>query len=161
MIDPATAVVFDVNVYLDYILGDDGSWPLLPDVPPTTDNPAADAISLAFAARFRLFTSPHILRNVARVMRKTGHGEQTVEKFIAALAEMCEFSGGAVIEPLARDHGIGDYEDNLIVSLAKDPAVDALIIVSSDHDLLDLGPDWYGRLITRPREFVRHVVARR
>ena len=65
MIDPATSVVFDINVYLDYILGDDGSWPLLPDVPPTTENPAADAVSLAFAARFRLFTSPHILRGVS------------------------------------------------------------------------------------------------
>ena len=47
MIDPATAVVFDVNVYLDYILGDDGSWPLLPDVPPATANPSADAVALA------------------------------------------------------------------------------------------------------------------
>lgn len=160
MIDPVTGVVFDVNVYLDYILGDDGSWPLLPDVPPTTDNPAADAVSLAFAARFRLFSSPHILRNVARVMRATRHSEPTVEAFIAAITEMCEFSDGAVIEPQARDHGIGDYEDNLIASLAKDPAVDALVVVSSDRDLLDLGPNWHGRLIMRPREFVRRVVAR-
>lgn len=160
MIDPGAAVVFDINVYLDYILGDDGSWPLLPDVPPTTDNSAADAVSLAFAARFRLFASPHILRNVARVMRATRHSEPTVEGFIAAIAEMCEFSGGAVIEPEVRDHGISDYEDNLIVSLAKDPAVDALVIVSSDHDLLDLGPNGNGHLITGPREFVRRVVAR-
>lgn len=160
MIDPATPVVFDVNVYLDYMLGDDGSWPLLPDVPPTTDNPAADAVSLAFAGRFRLFASPHILRNVARVMRTVGQSEQTVEAFISAVVEMCEFSGGAVIEPEARDHGVSDYEDNLIASLAKDPGVDALIIVTSDHDLLDLGPNWNGRLVMRPGEFVRRVVAR-
>ncbi|MDT0202789.1 PIN domain-containing protein [Nocardioides sp. AE5] len=160
MIDPSTAVAFDVNVYLDYILGDDGSWPLLPDVPPTTGNPAADAVSLAFAARFRLFTSPHILRNVARVLRTTGHTTATVDAFIAAIAEMCEFSGGAVIEPRERDHGISDYEDNLIVSLAKDPGVDALVIVTSDHDLLDLGPNWHGCLITHPRPFVRRMVAR-
>ena len=160
MIEPATPVVFDVNVYLDYILGDDGTWPLLPDVPPTTDNSAADAISLAFAARFRLFTSPHILRNVARVMRVAGQTEPTVEAFIAAVVEMCEFSGGAVIEPEARDHGVADYEDNLIVALAKNPAVDALIVVTSDHDLLDLGPNWNGRLIMRPGDFVRRAVAR-
>lgn len=160
MIDPTTSVVFDINVYLDYILGDDGSWPLLPDVPPTTDNPAADAVSLAFAARFRLFASPHILRNVARVMRNVGQQESTVEAFVAVIAEMCEFSGGAVIEPAARDHGVSDYEDNLIASLAKDPAVDALVIVTSDHDLLDLGPNWDGRLVTRPGPFVRRVVAR-
>ncbi len=160
MIDPATPVVFDVNVYLDYILGDDGSWPLLPDVPPTTDNPAADAVSLAFAERFRLFASPQILRNITRVMRAVGQSEQTVEPFVVAVAEMCEFSGGSVIEPDARDHGVSDHEDNLIASLAKDPGVDALIIVTSDRDLLDLGPDWRGRLVMRPRDFVRRVVAR-
>lgn len=160
MIDPSAAVVFDVNIYLDYILGDDGSWPLLPDVPPTTDNAASDAVSLAFASRFRLFTSPHIVRNVARVMRAVGQQEATVEAFVAAIVEMCEFSGGGVIEPLPRDHGVRDYEDNLIISLAKDPAVDALVIVTSDHDLLDLGPAWHGRLIARPREFIRYVITR-
>lgn len=159
MIDPTTAVVFDVNVYLDYILGDDGTWPLLPDVPPTTANPASDAVSLAFTARFRLFTSPHILRNVARVMREVGQSESTIEAFVAAVTEMCDFSGGAVIEPASLHHGVADYEDNLIVALAKDSAVDALIIVTSDHDLLDLGPAWHGRLLLSPRDFVRRVVA--
>ena len=158
MIDPATAVVFDVNVYLDYILGDDGSWPLMPDIPPTSNNPAADAVSLAFASRFRLFASPHILLNVVRVMRTVGQQEATVEAFAAAIMEMCEFSGGGVIEPEARDHGISDYEDNLIASLAMDSAVDARIIVTSDHDLLTHGPAWHGRLIMRPREFVRNAI---
>ncbi|MDJ0005468.1 PIN domain-containing protein [Rhodococcus fascians] len=160
MIDPATAVVFDINVYLDYILNDDGSWPLLPDVPPTTDNPAADAVSLAFVSRFRLFASPHVLTNVARVMHEVEQSKETTEKFVESIVEMCEFSGGAVIEPVDRDHGVADYEDNLIISLAKDPAVDALIIVTSDSDLLDLGPTWHGRLIMRPGQFVKNAVAR-
>lgn len=160
MIDPTVGVVFDVNVYLDYILGDDGSWPLLPGVPPTTDNAAADAVALAFAGRFRLFTSPHIVRNVVRVMRMAGQSESTVEAFVSAIVEMCEFSGGAVIEPEERDHGIRDHEDNQIVALAKDAAVDALLTVTSDHDLIDLGPQWHGRLIMRPGEFVRRVLAR-
>lgn len=160
MIDPSTAVVFDINVYLDYILGDDGSWPLLPDVPPTTGNAAADAISLAFGSRFRLFTSPHVLKNIARVMREVGQREETVSAFVESIVEMCEFSGGAVIEPVDRDHGVEDYEDNLIISLATDPAVDALIIVTSDSDLLDLGPTWHGRVIMRPGRFVKNAVAR-
>ena len=160
MIDPATPVVFDVNVYLDYILGADGSWPLLPDVPPTTDNPAADAVSLAFASRFRLFASPHILSNIARVMRDVGQLEATVEAFVTAAVEICEFSGGAVIEPQPHDHGVRDYEDNLIAALMKDAAVDAMILVTSDRHLLDLGPNWYGRLVMRPADFVRRVVAR-
>ncbi len=160
MIDPATPVVFDVNVYLDYILGDDGTWPLLPDVPPTTANSSADAICLAFAGRFRRFASPHILRNIARVMRVAGQTEPTVEAFITAVVEMCEFSGGGVIEPEERDRGVVDYEDNLIASLVKDPAVDALILITSDHHLIDLGPNWNGRLIMRPGDFVRRVIAR-
>src|SRR5699024_8663379 len=156
----ATAVVIDVNVYLDYILGDDGSWPLMPDVPPTTNNPAADAVSLAFASRFRLFASPHILHNVVRVMRTVDQQETTVESFATAITEMCEFSGGGVIEPESRDLGICDYEDSLTASLAMDSAFFARIFVTTDHDLLTHGPACHGRLIMRPREFVRNAFTR-
>jgi predicted nucleic acid-binding protein len=160
VIAAGTAVVFDVNVYLDYILGDDGSWPLIPDVPPTTDNPASDAVSLAFGGSFRLFVSPHILRNVARVMRSVGQSDGVIDEFVAAVVDMCEFSGGSVIDPVVADHGLGDHEDNHIVALAKDAGVDALIIVTSDKDLLDVGPAWQGRLMMRPHDFVRRVVGR-
>lgn len=158
MIDPEARVVFDVNVYLDYVLGPNGSWLLLPDVPPRTDNPSADAISLAFSGRFALYASPHILTNVARVMRAVEVSEGVVERFIAAMVDMCEFSGGAVIQPSERDHGIADFEDNFILSLATDPAVDALIVVSRDRDLLEEGPVWNGRLIMTPADFVRRVL---
>lgn len=158
MIAADTSVVFDINVYLDYILGDDGSWPLLPDVPPTTKNPSADAISLAFASRFRLFCSPHILKNVAEKMRLVGQSPQVIDDYVSLIVEMCDFSGGAVIQPVDRDHGVSDYEDNLIVGLAKDEAADARILVTSDTALLDLGPVWNGRLIMHPRDFVRHLV---
>lgn len=157
-IAPGTAVVFDVNVYLDYILGDDGSWPLLPDVPPTTSHLSADAVSLAFASKFSLFTSPRILRKVARVMAEVGQPRETIDEYISLIVDMCEFSSGAVIEPDAHDHGVIVDEDNLIVSLAKDPAVDAMIIISFDKGLLDLGPAWTGRLIMRPFDFVQRAV---
>lgn len=149
MIQPGTSVVFDINVYLDYILGDDGSWPLLPDVPPTTTNPSADAVSLAFGGKFRLFASPHILKNVAQKMAIAGQSPELIDEYIAHIVDMCEFSGGAVIQPVDRD---------LIASLVKDPAVDALLVVTSDTDLLDLGRNWNGRLIMRPREFVTRVI---
>lgn len=38
-------------------------------------------------------------------MRAVGHTEATVEGFVTAVAEICEFSGGAVIGPQPRDHG--------------------------------------------------------
>ncbi|GGH46833.1 PIN domain-containing protein [Microbacterium album] len=160
MIQPGTPVVFDINVYLDYILAGDGSWPLLPEIPPTTDNAAADAVSLAFAGTFRLYASPHILRNVARVMMAAGQSSRTTVRFAEAIAEMCAFSGGAVLDPDVRDRAIGDHEDNHILSLAADPSVDALIVVSRDRHLLDLGPAWNGRLMMTPRDFVRRVVSR-
>lgn len=151
-----TAVVFDVNVYLDYILGDDGSWPALPTPPPpTSGNASADAIALAFTGRFRLFASAHSLRNVHEKMREA-NSAGAADRFVALIVDMCEFSGGAIVEPAVTDAGIGDFENSHIVALAKDTLVDARIIVSSDHHLLRLGPVWNGRLIRPPRDFVRH-----
>lgn len=152
-----TPVVFDVNIYLDYLLGDDGSWPLIPTVPPSTGNPSADAFALAYDSRFRLYASPHILRNVRRVLLAAGRSAALADEFVAEIKEMCDFSGGAVVQPAGLDHGIKDFEDNTIVSLAKDPAVDALIIVTRDSDLLDLGGAFHGRLIMHPADFVRRA----
>lgn len=158
-IEPGAAVIFDVNVYLDYILGDDGSWPLLPSTPPpASENPSADAVALAFDGGFRLFTSPHILRNVRRVMVAARIKKATADEFVRAIAEMCQFSGGGIVDPVVADAGIGDYEDSAILALARDPGVDARVIVSSDSDLTDLGPVWNGRLIMRPRGFVAHAM---
>jgi hypothetical protein len=91
-------------------------------------------------------------------MRDAGQSQGTTADYISLNVAVCEFSGGAVIEPETRDHGVTGYEDNLITSLAKDPSVDALIIVSSDRDLLRLSPAWDGRLVIRPADSVPRVV---
>lgn len=158
-IRPDTPVVFDINVYLDYILGDDGSWPSVPTPPPPrSGNAGADAIALAFTDRFRLFASPHILRNVHEKMLSAGQSVKVADEFVRLIIDMCEFSGGAVIDPTVTDAGIGDYEDSHIIALARDGLVDADLIVSRDSDLLRLGPVWNGRLILPPREFVQHAM---
>lgn len=158
-VNPDEAVIFDVNVYLDYIFGDDGAWPLLPTPPPpASGNPSADAVALAFDNRFRLFTSPHILRNIRRVMITVGVDENICDSFIAAIVDVCEFSGGGTVDPHVTDAGTGDYEDSAILALARDPGVDARVIVSSDFDLIKLGPLWHGRLILRPVDFVRSAM---
>jgi predicted nucleic acid-binding protein len=150
-------VVLDVNVYLDYIGHAEGRilLPTQADIP--SPSPAADTLALAFDDRHALFASPHILRNINRVMHENGQSEQTRRKFIEFIAETCQLTGGAIVDPIVRDHGIGDHEDNHILALAKDPAVDADVIVSSDHHLTDLGPAWNGRLIIKPRQFVSHM----
>jgi len=158
-IRPSTAVVFDINVYLDYILGDDGSWPTVPTPPPpTTGNASADAIALAFTDRFRLFASPHILRNVHEKMLAAGQSIRIANEFVRLIVDICDFSGGAVVDPVVSDAGIRDYEDSRILALAKDKTADADIIVSRDSDLLRIGPVWNGRLILPPREFVQHAM---
>lgn len=151
----AAAVLFDINVYLDYILGDDGGWPLMPaPPPPRSRNASSDAVALAFDNRFRLFASPHILRNVREKMLQAGQSQDIADEFVLLIVDMCEFSGGAVVEPTVTDAGIGDYEDSHILALARDPAVDADVIVTRDSDLTSLGAAWRGRLIQTPRDFV-------
>lgn len=152
---PRIAVVYDINVYLDHIRS--GTGMLLPDKLPSP-SAASDALSLAFDQQVRLFTSPHILWNVHRLMIASGQSERTTAKYIEFVAEACDDSGGAIVDPVVRDYAIGNHEDNNILALAKDPAVDADVIVSSDHHLIDLGPAWNGRLMMRPRQFTSHMV---
>lgn len=149
------SVVYDINVYLDHIRS--GAGMLLPDRLPSP-SAASDALSLAFDQQVRLFASPHILRNIHRLMLASGQSERTTAKFIEFIAEACQDSGGGIVDPIVRDHAIGDHEDNNILALAKDPAVDADVIVSSDHHLIDLGPAWNGRLMMRPQRFVAQML---
>jgi predicted nucleic acid-binding protein len=155
-------VVFDINVYLSFILGADGSYPpVLEAVPPASGNSSADALSMALDGDVELFASPHIIRNIRAKMSKAGQSERLIEKFLELLADIWETSGGGVIDPIVLDYGVADYEDNTILSLALDPAARASIIVTSDHHLLDMGPTWRGVWICTPRVFVQTLIHRR
>ena len=152
-------VVFDVHVYVLNLLGDESAWPEIVPLPPTSENAAADCMSLAFDANdFELYISEHILANTARVILATGHSNELVESYVAAVLEIVEMSGGSVIEPSARDRGVADHEDNFILDLVI--AADADILVSDDTDLTSLSP-WNGRVIMRPYEFVNRVLQSR
>ncbi|MFZ2963670.1 MAG: PIN domain-containing protein [Rhodoglobus sp.] len=155
-----TRVVFDVNVLVNAMIGPDSSYPVFTELPPTTGNPAADCLSLIFDAdEFALFTSPHILRNTLRVLvEKTRVSQGAAAKYIDALTEIVEYSGGAIIDPPRTVHEVHDFEDNLILDLVVD--VDALILVTDDTDLTELSP-WRGRPLLRPRTFVERAVASR
>lgn len=156
------AVVFDVNVYLDFILGADGVYPpVLDEVPPTSGNYSADSLSLALDGGFALYSSPHIVWNIENKMRQSGQSQRLIGTYLELLVDIWEASGGRVVEPVVRDFGLKDFEDNNILALALDPSVQAEIIVSSDHHLLDVGPNWRGTWICRPREFVHTLIRRR
>lgn len=153
-------VVFDVNVYIDALTGSKSTFPVIEVVPPTTSNSAADCISLAFDGEdFELFASPHILRNMTRVMRgPMGLSEKFTTIAGETIGEIVHQSGGSILEPKRHTTENHDYEDNLILDLVV--AVDALVLVTNDWDLLQMNP-WHGRLILTPREFVERVLAAR
>lgn len=153
-------VVFDVNVYINAFTDSDSTFPLIEVVPPTSGNWAADAISLAFDGDdFKLFTSPHIMRNLVRVLKtRLGVQGQRIEMTSLAVTEIVHQSGGSIVEPKRHTSENRDFEDHLILDLAV--AVDALVIVTNDADLLDMNP-WNGRLVLTPKEFVTRVVSAR
>jgi predicted nucleic acid-binding protein len=148
--------VFDINVYIDAIVGPSSTFPLIESVPPKTSNSAMDAFSLAYDGdSFALYSSPHIVKNVARVFRALGVSEETTQKVIETTIELVHFSGGSIVDPDRAVFDISDFEDNLILDLVK--AVDALVLVTSDKDLLEVSP-WNHRLIMKPKDFVSKVV---
>jgi putative PIN family toxin of toxin-antitoxin system len=155
----ATSVVFDINVLVNAIVGPASTFPLIAAIPPSTENPAADCLSVMFdAEEFRLYLSPHILMNTARVLSLLGLSDALAEDYIEAILDITAESGGQVIDPPRTVFGVHDYEDNLVLDLVV--ATDSLILVTDDTDLTELNP-WHGRLILRPRDFVDRVVQSR
>ncbi|HEY9499262.1 MAG TPA: PIN domain-containing protein [Terrimesophilobacter sp.] len=156
---PSTSVVFDVQVLVNALVGPESTFPLITGVPPSTDNAAADCLSIAFdAEEFRLHSSPHILTNAARVLKLLGISADLAQDYLDTVLDIIAESGGQIIEPPRTVFEISDYEDNLILDLVV--ATDSLILISDDTDLTQLNP-WNGRLILRPREFVSRVVQSR
>jgi predicted nucleic acid-binding protein len=152
-------VVFDVNVFVQAILGRSSTFSTWPTLPPKTDNPAADCVGVANDGReFILWVSTHILSNTARVLAETGLGGSEVEEYVALLGEVAECSGGGVLKPARTVHDCADHEDNLVLDLAAE--VGALIIVSDDADHTSMSP-WRGTPILRPHQFASRVNAMR
>ena len=154
-----TPVVYDVNVLVTALVGPDSMYPHLPHIPPTTDNAAADCLAIALDGEdMQLFSSLHILTTTATVLVRLGVAVTTAQRYVDEITGIITEAGGAVFDPPRRAHDSRDHEDNLVLDCAL--AADALIVVSSDHDLTSLNP-WNGRLILTPERFVSHVVSGR
>ncbi|MEY9965156.1 putative nucleic acid-binding protein [Streptacidiphilus sp. MAP12-16] len=149
-------VVHDVNVLVGAAAGGNSPFRSWPSPPPTSGNPFADCLGVVVdAAEFGLWLSPHILDNTARVLAEGLKWDLAmVEKFISLLVEICDHSGGGVVDPAATVSDCSDWEDNRILDLAAE--VGALLIVSDDADLTSMSP-WRGTPVLRPREFAAKV----
>lgn len=156
-------VVFDVNILIGAVVSGNSPFYVWPNIPPVSDNPAADCLGVANDAReFALFLSPHVLENVVRVLTDSTDGfgwpSGEAEAYVSVLIEVAEASGGRVIQPRRAVSDCPDYEDNRILELAL--ACDAALIVSSDHHLVEMSP-WRGRPILTPGGFAGRVDAMR
>lgn len=153
------SVVFDVNVFVNALVGPESTFPLIAEVPPATGNSAADCLSVMFDAQeFSLHLSPHILTNTARVLGRLGLGPQLITDYTDAILDIVAGSGGEVIDPPRTVFDVHDFEDNLVLDLVV--ATDSLLLVTDDTDLTELNP-WNGRLILRPSDFITRAVQSR
>lgn len=149
-------VVFDVNVWLHAILGPRATYPYLDEVPPRTENPAADCLSLALdGERFEVFSSPHILKNVSRVLHLRGYDTKFIYRYIEAVSDAVHFSGGSIIEPARTVPKSVDFEGNLILDLVA--SVRADVLVTLDGELQKLSPV-QGAAIMGPGNFLNRVL---
>lgn len=158
--DARPATVFDIHVFVNALVGPGSEFPRVVEVPPGTGNAAADCLSLAFDADdFRLYASPHIIRNITRILAELGLSEHLIERYLDMVSEIVEASGGAIVDPPRQCFDVADYEDNLIVDLAL--ACEATLIVSDDTDLTGISP-WHNRMpIVRPHVFVERMLQAR
>src|SRR5574342_635722 len=83
------AVVFDINVYVYAIASNDTDWPYLRRLPPASENSEADCLSLALDGEdFRLYASPHILKNIGRLLREAGLPPELTERWVRELVDI-------------------------------------------------------------------------
>lgn len=87
-------------------------------------------------------------------MEGLGWEASVAEEYVDLLVELAEAAGGGVVEPSTTVTDCPDHEDNRILELAL--ASQALLIVSTDTDLLALSP-WRGTPVVSPREFAGRV----
>jgi predicted nucleic acid-binding protein len=156
-----TSVVYDINVLVTATTSGNSPFRSWPSPPPTSGNPSADCVGIVVdAAEFALWLSPHVLRNVGRVMGELFKwDERAIEDYLTAIATAAEHSGGGVLSDVPRTvHNCPDHEDNLILDLAAE--VGAMLIVSNDTDLLSMSP-WRGTPILTPTAFSAKVDAMR
>ena len=128
----------------------------MPILPPTGESPATDCVSPAFdGERFEVYSSPHILTNIHRVLREAGVREENCQAAIEDLSDIVNMSGGRIIEPVRQAHKQQDFEDNLILDLAL--ATKSEVIVASDVEFMN-PTDWRGIAIIAPAVFMRLVL---
>jgi putative PIN family toxin of toxin-antitoxin system len=117
MSKPQLRVVLDTNIYIAGDLSPNGS--------------SAQAWRLARQRRFQLITSPYVVNEVGKVLRRLGREERDVIKRCKEIAHVAD-----IVQPTTTLRVVRDPKDDAIVECAVDGKAD--MIVSLDKDLLTL-----------------------
>jgi len=152
-------VVFDINIWIAAFLGPDSSYPLILRLSPTTTNASADCVSLAFDGdHFSVFASPHILKNVYRVLVEAGVSQASGKDALSDISDIVHFSLGQILQPERKALYQGDFEDNVILDLAL--ATDAQLIVTLDSKFRE-SSGYKGIAVMHPRDFCSRIMSQR
>ena len=115
---PSLRVVLDTTVYISASLSPKGT--------------SGQVWALARQRRFQLVTSPFIINETGKVLRRLGKvKDQAILQRLKEIAHTAE-----IVQPTTKLQVVRDPNDNPIVECAVDGRVD--LIVSLDNDLLDL-----------------------
>lgn len=111
-------IVLDTNVYISAALSPKGS--------------AGRVWTFARQRRFQLITSPYIVNETGKVLRRLGKVEaRSITKRLKRITRLAE-----IIQPTTSLRVVRDPKDDAIVECAVDGKAD--LIVSLDNDLLTL-----------------------
>jgi putative PIN family toxin of toxin-antitoxin system len=118
MSKPELRIVLDTNVYVSATLSPGGS--------------SGRVWTFAYQRRFKLITSPYIVNETGRVLRRLGKvKERAITQRLKDIAHIAE-----IIQPTTSLQIVRDPNDDPIVECAVDGKAD--MIVSLDKDLLTL-----------------------
>lgn len=156
-------VTLDVNVFVAAVATGHDDFASWPSPPPVRGNYAANVVGVMNDAReYALWLSPHILRNVVRVLTDAegfGWTADAAKDYAEVLVDIADASGGGVCDPSDVVTDCADFEDNRILECAQ--ASGSALIVSNDVDLISMSP-WRGTPILHVSDFIKRVdVARR
>lgn len=114
---PLLRVILDTNIYISAALSPEGS--------------SARVWALARRRRFKLLTSPYIINEIGKILRRLGREERDIIKQLKEITHIAD-----IVQPTTPIRIVRDPKDDAIIEAAVDGKAD--MIVSLDKDLLTL-----------------------
>jgi predicted nucleic acid-binding protein len=105
--------------------------------------------------RFKVFASPHVLKNLFRVLTKAGLSESLVKRALQDASDIVHFSGGSILEPLREAVYQKDHEDNLILDLTLASGSEVIVTLNQEFQSAS---GFKGIAIIPPKQFLNFAI---